>query len=196
MRVLVACEFSGVVRDAFLAKGHDAISCDLEESERPGPHYRGDVRDLLKGGFDLMIAFPPCTHLSKAGAHVWKHKAVEQREALDFVWELMTADIPKIAIENPAGKINTAIGKPSQIVHPWMFGHPWTKQTCLWLKGLPYLQPTNVVEPVANWVKPGNKRPWRKFDAVPEGGNRNAVDRSRTFPGIAAAMAEQWSGIG
>lgn len=143
----------------------------------------------------MMVAFPPCTHLSKAGAAHWKkdHKKILQLEALDFFSALMNAPIEKICIENPVGKINTAISKPSQMIQPYEFGHPWTKQTCLWLKGLPYLKPTNIVAPKGNWVKPGNKRPHRRFDNVPEGGNNNWKDRSLTFQGIADAMADQWS---
>jgi hypothetical protein len=133
--------------------------------------------------------------LSKAGAWCWKHKQKEQAEALEFVRKLLSFPVPKIALENPIGKINTAIRKPDQIIHPWMFGDPWMKETCLWLKNLPLLLLTSIVEPGGNWVKPGNKRPWRRFDDVPEGGRRNAHDRSRTFPGIAEAMAEQWGKI-
>ena len=147
-----------------------------------------------------MIAHPPCTHLSKAGGWAWKFKNREQKEALDFVTQLMNASIERIAIENPIGKINTAIRKPDQIIHPYYFGDGWLKETCLWLKHLPRLEYrlrddmfglATAIEPQGNWVKPGNKRN-RRFNSVPEGGNRNPKDRSRTFPGIANAMAEQW----
>ncbi len=139
-----------------------------------------------------MIAHPPCTHLSKAGGWCWKYKQKEQKEALDFVLTLMNAPIQFIAIENPVGKINTAIRKPDQIIHPWQFGDPWMKETCLWLKNLPLLVPTNIVTPTGNWVKPGNNRPHRRFNDVPEGGRGNSHERSRSFQGIANAMAQQW----
>ncbi|RJO60778.1 MAG: DNA cytosine methyltransferase [Dehalococcoidia bacterium] len=198
MKVLVACEFSGVVRDAFLKRGHDAWSCDLLPCESPigARHYQGDVLSMIDfSKFDLMIAHPPCTHLSKAGAWCWKFKEQEQREALDFVRKLLEAPVLRICLENPVGKINTAVRKPDQIIHPWMFGDPWLKETCLWLKDLPVLRATNKVEPQGNWVKPGNKRPWRRFDAVPEGGRGNTKDRSRSFQGIAEAMADQWGSL-
>ena len=180
MRVLVACEYSGTVRDAFRARGHDAMSCDLLPTERPGPHYQGDVFDIIWDGWDLMIAHPPCTHLAVSGARWWQGKLVEQAEALAFVRALMAAPIPRIAIENPVSKISTAIRKPDQIVQPWQFGHGETKATCLWLKGLPKLVPTQVVggrEARIHKMSPGPDR-WK--------------DRSRTYQGIADAMASQW----
>ena len=180
MRVLVACEYSGTVRDAFIARGHDAMSCDLLPTERPGPHYQGDVFDIIKDGWDLMIAHPPCTHLAVSGARWWKDKAQEQAEALAFVRLLMDAPVPRIAIENPISKISTAIRKPDQIVQPWQFGHGETKATCLWLKGLPLLVPTQVVdgrEARIHKMSPGPDR-WK--------------ERSRTYQGIADAMASQW----
>ncbi len=200
MRVLVACEFSGIVRDVFARHGHDAWSCDLLPSETEGNHIQDDVLKHLDEGWDLMIAHPPCTHLSKAGGWCWKFKSKEQEEALTFVHQLMDAPIERIAIENPVGKINTAIRKPDQIIHPYYFGDPWLKETCLWLKNLPRLiyvltddmfHEATSIEPQGNWVKPGNKRK-RRFSDVPEGGNRNSHDRSRTFLGIAEAMASQW----
>ena len=202
LRVLVACEFSGTVRDAFTALGHDAWSCDLLPTEKPGNHIQGDVLEVLGDGWDLMVAHPPCTHLSKAGAWCWKHKAKEQAEAFAFVERLWSSPIDRVAIENPVGALNTRWMRPTQMIQPWQFGDPWMKETCLWLRGLPALVAEaplfavagNVVEPAGNWVKPGNKRPWRKFDSVPEGGGSNSHDRSRTFPGIARAMAEQWGG--
>jgi site-specific DNA-cytosine methylase len=180
MRVLVACEYSGTVRDAFRARGHDAMSCDLLPTERPGPHYQGDVFDILDDRWDLMIAHPPCTHLAVSGARWWKDKLDEQAEALWFVAQLMDARIPRIAIENPVSKISTAIRKPDQIVQPWQFGHGETKATCLWLNGLPKLVPTQVVggrEARIHKMSPGPDR-WK--------------ERSRTYQGIADAMASQW----
>ena len=180
MRVLVACEYSGTVRDAFRARGHDAMSCDLLPTERPGPHHHGSVFDVLHDGWDLMIAHPPCTHLAVSGARWWKDKQDEQREALEFVRLLMAAPIPRIAVENPISKISTAIRKPDQIVQPWQFGHGETKATCLWLKGLPKLVPTKVVdgrEARIHKMSPGPDR-WK--------------ERSRTYQGIADAMASQW----
>lgn len=141
MKVLVACEYSGVVRDAFRALGHDAMSCDLLPTDVEGPHYQGDVRDILNDGWDLMIAHPPCTHLAVSGARWFKDKVEEQREALDFVRLLMDAPIPKICIENPVSVISSKIRKPDQIIQPWQYGHGETKATCLWLKGLPLLTP-------------------------------------------------------
>jgi site-specific DNA-cytosine methylase len=146
MRVLIACEFSGRVRDAFIAKGHDAVSCDLLPTDEPGPHHQGDVRDLLVERWDLLIAHPPCTHLAVSGARWFKDKKEEQKEALDFVRLLLDADIERIALENPISVISSKIRKPDQIIQPWQFGHGETKATCLWLKNLPLLLPTNIVE--------------------------------------------------
>jgi hypothetical protein len=183
MRVLVACEFSGIVRDAFAALGHDAWSCDLLPSERPGNHFQGDVFEILEEYWDLMVAHPPCTHLAVSGARWFKGKEAVQEEALTFVRELMLAPIPKIAIENPVSIISSRIRKTDQIIQPWQFGHGETKKTCLWLKNLPKLEPTNIVEGRTariHRMPPGPDR-WR--------------ERSRTFPGIAAAMAAQWGGV-
>jgi site-specific DNA-cytosine methylase len=146
MKVLIACEYSGVVRDAFIAQGHDAISCDLLPTDISGPHYQGDVRDILEDGFDLMVAHPPCTHLAVSGARWFKDKQVEQAEALEFVRLLLSAPIDKIALENPISIISSRIRKPDQIIQPWQFGHGETKATCLWLKNLPKLQPTQIVD--------------------------------------------------
>lgn len=137
MRVLVACEYSGTVRDAFLALGHDAMSCDLLPTDAPGPHYQGDVRDVLHEGWDLMIAHPPCTHLAVSGAKWFDKKKAQQEEALDFVRLLLAAPIPRIALENPVSIISSRIRKPDQIIQPYEHGHEATKTTCLWLKGLP-----------------------------------------------------------
>ena len=161
-------------------RGHEAVSCDLLPSELPGPHYQGDVRDILGDGWDMMIAFPPCTHLAASGARWWKDKLQEQQQALDFVRLLMNLRIKRIAIENPIGKISTAIRKPSQIIQPWWFGHGEVKTTCLWLKNLPPLKATQIVEG-------REQRCWK----MSENGNR-AHERSRTYSGIALAMAAQW----
>lgn len=180
MKVLVACEYSGVVRDAFLRLGHEAMSCDLLQTETSGPHYLGDVRDIIDGGWDLMIAHPPCTHLAVSGARWFKDKREEQALALDFVRFLIDAPIPRIALENPVSIISSKIRKPDQIIQPWQFGHGETKATCLWLKNLPKLVSTNVVEgrePRIHKMPPSEFR-WK--------------ERSRTYEGIAAAMAEQW----
>ena len=181
MKVLVACEYSGRVRDAFLARGCYAMSCDFLETEAPGPHYQGDVQDVIGWGWDLMICHPPCTHLSVSGARWFKDKVTEQAEALDFVRMLLDAPIPKIALENPVSIISSRIRKPDQIIQPWQFGHGETKATCLWLKGLPKLTPTNIV--------PGREA---RIHKMPPGPNR-WKERSRTFEGIAWAMAEQWT---
>ena len=181
LRVLVACEFSGTVRDAFRALGHDAISCDLLPTEKPGPHHQGDVRDLLTPGrWDLMIAHPPCTHLAVSGARWFKDKAREQAEALDFVRLLLSAPVPHIALENPVSVISSRVRKPDQVIQPWQHGHGETKATCLWLVNLPPLVPSNVV--------PGREgRVWK----MPPSSNR-WKERSRTFSGVGKAMAEQW----
>ena len=188
MRVLVACEFSGVVRRAFREQGHDAWSCDLLPAEDGGPHFQCDVREILLANpeeeqWDLMIAHPPCTHLAVSGARWFKDKRREQEEALDLVRELLDAPIPRIALENPISIISSRIRKPDQIIQPWMFGHGETKATCLWLKNLPPLRPTNIVEGRANRVHRMAPSPdrWK--------------ERSRTYQGIAAAMADQWGSL-
>lgn len=194
MRVLVACEFSGLVRDAFIARGHDALSCDLLSSERPGPHFQGDVLSLLGQPWDLMIAFPPCTHLCASGARWWKEKREDGRQqaAVGFVQKLWAAEIPRVAIENPVGLLSGVLGKPTQIIQPYQFGHPDLKATCLWLRGLPPLTPTNVVEP--EFKIDGKGRRSSRIHRMSAGPER-ARERSRTFEGIAEAMAEQWGGI-
>lgn len=183
MRVLVACEFSGIVRDAFAAKGHYAVSMDWLPSERPGLHFTGDVCQHLGPTWDLMIAFPPCTYLAVSGARWFKHRLKEQAEALEFVRTLLDAPIPRIALENPIGVISTRIRKPDQIIQPWQFGHGETKATCLWLKNLPFLRPTGIVEGRHARVHRASPSPdrWK--------------ERSRTLPGIAEAMAEQWGSL-
>lgn len=185
MRVLVACEFSGIVRNAFRFRGHDAWSCDLLETEsyNQAYHYKGDVRWLLDGEWDLLIAHPPCTHLAVSGARWFKDKLPEQESALGFVRLLMSAPIHRIAIENPISIISSRIRKPDQIIQPWQFGHPETKATCLWLKNLPKLVPTDIVDgrtPRVHHESPGPDR-WK--------------NRSRTLAGIASAMAAQWGAL-
>ena len=180
MKVLVACEYSGRVRDAFTAKGHDAISCDLLETEVPGKHYKGDIKDIIYDGFDLMIAHPPCTHLAVSGSrHFWR-KEKEQKEALDFVRFLMDAPIKRWCLENPVSVISSKIRPSDQTIQPYMFGHGETKATCFWLKNLPLLKPTKYVEgrEPKVWLEPPGPDRWK--------------NRSRTYQGIADAMAEQW----
>ena len=197
MRVLVACEYSGTVRDAFAAQGHDAWSCDLLETERPGQHYQGDVRDMLAQEWDLMIAHPPCTYLSVSGMH-WTTRGKRDpqltEDALDFVRLLMDAPIPRIAIENPVSVISSRIRHPDQIVNPYQFGEDASKKTCLWLKGLPPLRPTAFVEPRMIGGKPrwGNQCDSGQNKLAPSADRWK--DRSRTYAGIAAAFASQWGG--
>ena len=183
MKILIACEYSGRVRDAFRDRGHDAVSCDLLPTDAPGKHYLGDVSDILDDGWDMMIAFPPCTHLAVSGARWFKEKRADGRQqaALDFVRLLLDAKIDKIAIENPVSIISSHIRKPDQTIQPWQFGHGETKRTCLWLKNLPLLTPTNIVEG-------REQRIWK----MPPSANRWKL-RSQTFQGIADAMAGQWS---
>lgn len=190
MDVLIACEYSGIVREAFLSHGHNAVSCDLIPSEIPGPHYTGDVLEIIGDGWDLMIAHPPCTHLAVSGARWFKGKEKEQAKALEFVRKLMDAPIERIAIENPVSIISSRIRKPDQIVQPWMFGDHYTKTTCLWLKNLPLLEPTNIVEPGKRHVtKSGKSLP--EWYNLPPSEDRGKI-RSRTFLGFASAMAMQW----
>ncbi len=195
MKILIACEYSGRVRDAFLARGHDALSCDILPTDAPGPHYQGDVRDILNDGWDLMIAHPPCTYLSVSGMH-WTTRGLRDpkltEDALDFVRLLMDAPIERIAIENPISIISSRIRKPDQIITPYQFGHDASKKTCLWLKNLPPLTPTKMVEPrMVN----GKKRWGNQTDS---GQNKLAPSadrwkiRSETYEGIANAMASQW----
>lgn len=181
--VAVLCEFSGIVRDAFIARGHAAISCDLLPTERPGPHIQGDCREHDWSGYDLVIAHPPCTFLAKGGAHLWKHRQPQIAESVAFIEWITALPAGAVAVENPVGWLNRNWRAPSQIIQPYMFGDAYTKQTCLWLRGVAPLIATRVVVPEhVNWVNkvPGGKGQWKI--------------RSRTFPGIAAAMAEQWGG--
>lgn len=192
MRILVACEYSGRVRDAFIARGHDAMSCDLLPTDAPGPHHQGDVRDLLTQQWDLLIAFPPCTYLCSSGLH-WNTRVPGRAEltqdALDFVRLLLAAPIERIALENPVGCISTQVRKPDQVIQPWQFGHPESKTTCLWLKNLPPLRPTKVLP------KPANGR-WANQTASGQNRLPPSEDRwklrSLTYSGIAQAMADQW----
>ncbi len=183
MKVLVACEFSGIVREAFAKNGHDAWSSDLLQSEQTGNHLQGDVLDFLHDGWDLMIAHPPCTHLAVSGARWFKDKQQEQKEAIEFFMTLVNAPIEKICVENPISIMSTQYRKPDQIIQPWMFGHGETKATCLWLKNLPKLRHTNIVEGRENRIhrEPPSKDRWK--------------NRSRFYPRIAEAMAAQW-GVG
>jgi hypothetical protein len=185
MKILIACEYSGIVRSAFHKKGHSVVSCDLLDTELPvipiqSLHYKGDVLDILHENWDMMIAFPPCTHLAVSGARWFKDKQKEQKGAIEFFMKLAIADIPKICIENPVGIMSTKWRKPDQYIHPWQFGHGETKKTGLWLKNLPKLEPTNVVEGRENRI---HKMPPSKY---------RGKSRSLTYSGVAAAMAEQW----
>jgi hypothetical protein len=180
MKVLIACEFSGIVREAFSDRGHFALSCDLLPTSIPGKHYQGNVLDIINDGWDLMIAHPPCTYLCVSGARWFKDRMPLQEEALQFVQTLMDAPIPRIAIENPIGVISTKIRKPDQIIQPWMFGHGETKATCLWLKNLPKLVPENIVD----------GRLKRIHNMSPS--KNRSKNRSITYTGIAEAMGNQW----
>jgi hypothetical protein len=182
MKILIGCEYSGRVRDAFIAKGHDAMSCDLLPTDSPGPHYKGDIFDLDLSQFDLMIAHPPCTHLAVSGARHFAAKKASgvQDLALDFVRQLLAAPVPRIALENPVSIISSRIRKPDQIIQPWQFGHGETKTTCLWLKGLPLLVPTDIVHGRDD-----------RIHKMPPSPDRWKL-RSITYQGIADAMADQW----
>lgn len=180
MNILIGCEFSGIVREAFKAKGHNTWSCDLLDTEIPGQHLKGDVLAFLSAKWDMMITFPDCKHLAVSGARWFKDKQIQQKESLNFINQLLNAPIPKIALENPIGVISTHIRKPDQIIQPWMFGHNETKATCLWLKNLPCLIPTNIVTgryPRVHYESPSSNR-WK--------------NRSRTLVNVAQAMANQW----
>lgn len=198
MRVLVGCECSGRVRDAFIRRGHDAMSCDLKPTEAPGPHYQGDVLDVLRDGWDMALFFPDCTYLTVSGLH-WNKRDPERADkterTLAFVDTLLSAPIPRIALENPVGCISTRIRKPDQTIQPYQFGEDASKRTCLWLKNLPLLRPTGFVEP--RWVD--GKRRWS--NQTDSGQNRlgpsedRAAIRSLTYQGIAEAMADQWGNL-
>lgn len=191
MKVLIACEFSGAVRDAFIRQRHDAWSCDLLPTTAPGPHIMDDVRNVLDFSWDLMIAHPPCTHLAVSGAAWFENKTLEQKQALVFVRQLMDAPIPHICIENPVSVISTRIRRPDQIIQPYQFGHAELKTTCLWLKQLPRLEHTSNLK-TATYAKPPNERNPKHY--LPPSPDRWAL-RSMTYPGIAEAMASQWSDL-
>ncbi len=205
MKVLVACESSGIVRDAFIRGGHDAMSCDLLPADAPGPHYQGDVRDLLAGSFDLLIAHPPCKFLSVSGMH-WTARGLrdpqETENALAFVRLFLDADIPHIAVENPVGVIATRIRKASQYIQPYQFKHDASKKTGLWLKNLPPLRPTGFIEPrLVEWPPGSGKIVQRWANQTDSGQNRLPPSedrwklRSATYTGIAEAMCAQWSNL-
>jgi hypothetical protein len=199
MRVLIACEYSGTVRDAFTRAGHNAVSCDLLPTDAPGPHYQGDVMDILSGSWDLLIAHPPCTYLSSSGLH-WNRRNPERAALTEqaiafarlFIDSPEVAHIPRRCVENPIGALSTAVRRPDQIVHPYQYGHDASKATCLWLHGLPLLRPTRMVEP-----RMVDGRP-RWANQTDSGQNRLSPSpdrwklRSTTYAGIAQAMAEQW----
>ena len=198
MKVLIACEQSGTVRDAFIAAGHDAMSCDLLPSDKPGPHYQGDVLDVLWDGWDLMIAHPPCTYLSSSGLHWNKRRperAQQTEDALELVRALLSVPIAHIALENPIGCISSRIRKPDQTIQPWMFGHDASKATCLWLKNLPPLRRTKYVGPR---IVSGKERWGNQTDSgqnrLPPSADRAKI-RSVTYQGIADAMAAQWGSL-
>ena len=208
MKVLIACEYSGAVRDAFIALGHEAMSCDLLPTDVDGPHYLGSVVDILNDGWDMMIAFPPCTYLTvtankwfkdqpprKSGALVGAARRAAREEAVNFFMLLANAPIPKIAIENPVGVMSTRWRKPDQIICPTMFGHPEPKKTCLWLKGLSKLNAVEIVEAEYHVTKSGKRMPkWYAYADKSKGQKHRAKIRSKTFQGIANAMASQWGG--
>ena len=185
MKILIACEYSGTVRDAFIAAGHDAMSCDLLPTDRPGPHYQGNVFDVINDGWDIMIAHPPCTDLAVSGARHFAAKIADGRQAraLDFVQRLLDAPISRICVENPVSVISTRIRKPDQLIQPWQYGHGETKTTCLWLKSLPKLIPTDIVEGRLD-----------RIHKMPPSPDRWKL-RSTTYQGIADAMANQWGKV-
>ncbi len=183
MKILIGCEFSGIVRDAFIAKGHDAMSCDLLPTEKPGPHYQGNVLDIIDHGWDMMIAHPPCTYLCSSGARWWAGRQTEQAQAIEFFLNLWHSNIPIIAIENPVGIMSSKFRPPDQYIHPWQFGHEESKKTGLWLKGLPPLMPSLICgkwEAKVHKMSPSENR-WKL--------------RSITYSGIAEAMASQWCAV-
>lgn len=201
MKILVACEFSGTVRESFAAKGHNAWSCDIEPTDIPGQHYQGDVNDILNEGWDMMIAHPPCTYLTVTGNKWFKPeykdrfptRHQDRQDAINFFMLLVNAPIEKIAIENPIGIMSTTYRKPDQIIHPWQFGHEASKSTCLWLKGLPLLKPTDIVSKGEFVTYKSGKRMTKWYaDAASKSPKERAKIRNTTFQGIADAMSEQW----
>jgi len=196
MRILIACEYSGTVRDAFIRGGHDAMSCDLLPSDTPGPHYQGDVRDVINACWDMMIAHPPCTYLTvsankwykdqplrPSGVLVGAERRAAREDAIKFFMQLYNAPISMVAVENPIGCISSVFRKPDQVLQPWQFGHGETKATCLWLRGLPKLIPTDVVSGRV-----------QKLHLLPPSSDRAKL-RSKTYQGIADAMAQQWGDL-
>lgn len=200
MKILVACECSGIVRDAFIANGHDVMSCDILQTDVPGPHYQGDVFDVINNGWDMMLAFPPCTFLCTTGNKWMKpefrsrfpDRAKQREDAIKFFLALYNCDIPKIAIENPVGVMSTKFRKPDQYVHPYHFGEPHSKKTGIWLKGLDKLAATEIVEPEFYTYKNGKKDPLWHMETMKLPAGERAKARSKTFQGIANAMGEQW----
>lgn len=196
-RVLIACEFSGIVRDVFRARGHFAYSCDLLPTEKTGPHFRMDVLSILDGGWDLMIAHPPCTYLSRAGARWWKipERQVSANRAAECVFALRDASVDRIAIENPIGSLNQRWRYPDQTIQPYQFGHPYSKATCLWLKNLPPLMPTSMISSYEPLLPSNVGWNARKGQRHHKGHTRSAKVAATTFQGIANAMAEQWGAL-
>ena len=195
MKILIACEFSGIVRDAFIKKGHGAISCDLLPTERPGPHYQGDVFDILSEDWDMMIAHPPCTYLTVTANRSFENNPERWKkrlEAMFFVYNLLNSEINKICLENPVGVISTHIRKPDQYIQPYEYGHPDSKKTGLWLKNLPLLRPTNIVEPERIISPSGKKVSKTHWNNPSTNSPDNAKLRSRTYQGIADCMAATW----
>jgi site-specific DNA-cytosine methylase len=205
MKVLIACEFSGTVREAFSKLGHDAWSCDIEPTDIAGKHYQGDVLDILNDGWDMLIAFPPCTHLAVSGARHFQQKRKDgrQQQGIDFFMQMINAQVDRISVENPVGIMSSVYQKPTQIIQPWQFGHEAQKTTCLWLKNLPLLKHTNVVSKGDFYITPtGKKMPAWMSDPVGADGKKLAYGsveikkvRNKTFQGIADAMADQWGNI-
>jgi hypothetical protein len=201
MKILVACEFSGTVRDAFAAKGHDAWSCDILPTESPGNHYQCDLFEVIDKDWDLIIAHPPCTYLTVTGNRWFKPeykdrfptRQQDREDAVNFFMKIANNKCPKIAIENPVGVMSRIYRKPDQIIQPYQFGHDESKKTCLWLKGLPLLKPTNIVEPYIIKHKSGKTSSRWHFESLKLPPHERMKARSKTFPGIANAMAEQWS---
>jgi len=193
MKILVACEYSGIVRNAFLTQGHEAMSCDLLPTDAPGPHYQGDVRDILGEGWDMVAAFPPCTDLCVSGARWFPAKRASGEQAASIAFfMLFPGSAPRVVIENPVGIMSSVWRKPDQVIQPWQFGHGETKATCLWLEGLPPLMPTHRENDL--FCADAPKERLARVHLMPPGPNR-WKERSRTFAGIAAAMADQWGAL-
>lgn len=198
MKVLIACEFSGTVRDAFSKLGHDAWSCDLEPTQTEGNHHQGDMFHIVNDGWDLIIAHPPCTHLAVSGARHFEKKRADgrQQQGVDFFMRVVNIDVPRLAVENPIGIMSTIYRKPDQIIQPYEYGHGTTKATCLWLKGLPLLKPTNIVDKgeVVTFASGKRMSKWFYESSHLPPKQRERM-RNKTFQGIADAMAEQWGAL-